>query len=74
MGSKGSVRKVIQSLKEIVNCSDSEVYTMLVECHMDPNETVIRLISQDAFQEVKSKRDKKKRDVSYCRLFIIMPL
>ncbi|CAN6900622.1 hypothetical protein HID58_080493 [Brassica napus] len=62
MGSKGSVRKMIQSLKEIVNCSDSEIYTMLVECHMDPNETVIRLISQDAFQEVKSKRDKKKRD------------
>nr|VDD03995.1 unnamed protein product [Brassica rapa] len=60
MGSKGSVRKMIQSLKEIVNCSDSEIYTMLVECHMDPNETVIRLISQDAFQEVKSKRDEKK--------------
>ncbi|KAF3495591.1 hypothetical protein DY000_02054202 [Brassica cretica] len=62
MGSKGSVRKMIQSLKEIVNCSDSEIYTMLVECHMDPNETVIRLISQDAFQEVKSKRDKKKKN------------
>ncbi|KAG5389447.1 hypothetical protein IGI04_030988 [Brassica rapa subsp. trilocularis] len=64
MGSKGSVRKMIQSLKEIVNCSDSEIYTMLVECHMDPNETVIRLISQDAFQEVKSKRNKNK-DTKY---------
>ncbi|CAF2234156.1 unnamed protein product [Brassica napus] len=64
MGSKGSVQKMIQSLKEIVNCSDSEIYTMLVECHMDPNETVIRLISQDAFQEVKSKRNKNK-DTKY---------
>ncbi|CAN8325097.1 unnamed protein product [Cochlearia groenlandica] len=55
-----SARKVVQGLKEIVNCSDLEIYTMLVECDMDPHETVNRLLSQDTFHEVKSKRDKKK--------------
>ncbi|CAA7042755.1 unnamed protein product [Microthlaspi erraticum] len=38
--------KVVQSLKEIVNCSDLEIYSMLVECNMDPYETVNRLLSQ----------------------------
>ncbi|CAH8358170.1 unnamed protein product [Eruca vesicaria subsp. sativa] len=60
MGGQGIVREMVQNLKEIVNFSDSEIYTMLVECNMDPNQTVMSLISQDAFQEVKSKRNKKK--------------
>ncbi|KFK28492.1 hypothetical protein AALP_AA7G003100 [Arabis alpina] len=55
-----SSRKVVMGLKEIVNCSDLEIYTMLVECNMDPDETVNRLLSQDTFHEVKSKREKKK--------------
>ncbi|XP_024005702.1 protein kinase 4 [Eutrema salsugineum] len=59
-GVSASSRKVVQSLKEIVNCSDLEIYAMLVECDMDPDETVNRLLSQDTFHEVKSKRDKKK--------------
>ncbi|XVF27381.1 hypothetical protein REPUB_Repub14bG0102700 [Reevesia pubescens] len=33
---------------------------MLKECNMDPDEAVNRLLSQDPFHEVKSKRDKKK--------------
>lgn len=33
---------------------------MLKECNMDPNDTVNRLLSQDTFHEVKSKREKKK--------------
>ncbi|XP_047310339.1 uncharacterized protein LOC124913938 isoform X2 [Impatiens glandulifera] len=53
-------RKMIQSLKEIVNCPEAEIYSVLKECNMDPNETVNRLLSQDPFHEVKSKREKKK--------------
>lgn len=41
-----AARKVVQSLKEIVNCPESEIYAMLKECNMDPNETVSRLLSQ----------------------------
>ncbi|WOK91538.1 hypothetical protein Cni_G00229 [Canna indica] len=53
-------KKLVQSLKEIVNCPETEIYAMLRECNMDPNEAVHRLLSQDTFHEVKSKRDKKK--------------
>ncbi|XP_010056860.2 uncharacterized protein LOC104444809 [Eucalyptus grandis] len=53
-------RKMVQSLKEIVNCSELEIYTALKECSMDPNEAVNRLLTQDPFHEVKSKREKKK--------------
>jgi hypothetical protein len=56
-----TLRKVVQSMKEIVNCPESEIYAILKDCNMDPNETVNRLLSQDVFHEVKSKRDKKKR-------------
>ncbi|OVA00988.1 Protein of unknown function DUF1296 [Macleaya cordata] len=53
-------KKMVQSLKEIVNCPEHEIYAMLKECNMDPNDTVHRLLSQDTFHEVKSKREKKK--------------
>ncbi|KAI3456065.1 hypothetical protein Pfo_012728 [Paulownia fortunei] len=53
-------RKMVQSLKEIVNCSEAEIYATLKDCNMDPNEAVNRLLSQDPFHEVKSKREKKK--------------
>ncbi|GKE76197.1 kinase-related protein, partial [Tanacetum coccineum] len=40
-------RKVVDSLKEIVNgVSDVEIYAALKECNMDPNEAVNRLLSQ----------------------------
>lgn len=40
-------RKMVESLKEIVsNYSDSEIYAVLKECNMDPNEAVNRLLSQ----------------------------
>ncbi|XP_066306730.1 uncharacterized protein [Miscanthus floridulus] len=55
-----SARKLVQGLKEIVNRPDAEIYAALRECDMDPDEAVSRLLSQDTFQEVKSKRDKKK--------------
>ncbi|XP_015880155.3 uncharacterized protein LOC107416203 isoform X1 [Ziziphus jujuba] len=53
-------KKVIQNLKEIVNCSESEIYAALKECNMDPNEAVQRLLSLDSFHEVKSKRERRK--------------
>ncbi|CAL9116132.1 unnamed protein product [Musa textilis] len=53
-------RKLVQSLREIVHCPEPEIYAMLRECNMDPNEAVHRLLAQDTFHEVKSKRDKKK--------------
>ncbi|WZY90357.1 hypothetical protein YC2023_047092 [Brassica napus] len=62
-------RKMVQSLKEIVNCPEAEIYAVLKDCNMDPNEAVNRLLSQDPFHEVKSKKDKKKevRDIQDSR-------
>ena len=43
-------RKMVQSLKEIVNnCTDQEIYTMLKDCNMDPNEAVNCLLAQGFF-------------------------
>ncbi|KAJ4907114.1 hypothetical protein Rs2_10772 [Raphanus sativus] len=53
---------MVQSLKEIVNCPEAEIYSVLKDCNMDPNEAVNRLLSQDPFHEVKSKKDKKKEN------------
>ncbi|XP_071735842.1 uncharacterized protein [Rutidosis leptorrhynchoides] len=54
-------KKMVQSLMEIVNgVPEAEIYSTLKECNMDPNEAVNRLLSQDTFHEVKSKREKKK--------------
>ena len=44
-----SSKKMIQNLKEIVNCSEAEIYATLKECNMDPNEAVSRLLSQGIF-------------------------
>lgn len=41
------VRKTIQSIKEIVgNHSDADIYAMLKETNMDPNETAQKLLNQ----------------------------
>ncbi|XP_073272601.1 uncharacterized protein [Primulina huaijiensis] len=62
-------RMMVQSLKEIVSCPETEIYAALKDCNMDPNEAVNRLLSQDPFHEVKSKREKKKegKDTTECR-------
>ena len=40
-------RKMVQSLKEIVNnCTEQEIYASLKDCNMDPNEAVNRLLTQ----------------------------
>ncbi|XP_047335098.1 GBF-interacting protein 1-like isoform X2 [Impatiens glandulifera] len=60
-----SVRKTIQHIKEITgNHSEDDIYTMLKECSMDPNETTQKLLFQDTFHEVKRKRDKRKENVN----------
>lgn len=48
-GMPAATRKVVQSLKEIVNCTDctdQEIYTVLQECDMDPDRAVERLLAQ----------------------------
>lgn len=48
-GIPASARKLVQSLKEIVNCPDAEIYAALKECDMDPDATVNRLLTQGFF-------------------------
>ncbi|KAL7216466.1 hypothetical protein ACSBR1_028413 [Camellia fascicularis] len=60
-----SVRKTIQNIREITgNHSEDEIYAMLKECSMDPNETAQKLLLQDTFHEVKRKRDRRKENLS----------
>ncbi|KAF8409763.1 hypothetical protein HHK36_005842 [Tetracentron sinense] len=60
-----NVRKTIQNLKEIAgNHSDEEIYAMLKECSMDPNETAQKLLFQDTFHEVRRRRDKRKENLN----------
>ncbi|KAF3638540.1 putative F-box protein CPR30-like [Capsicum annuum] len=57
-----NVRKTINDIKEIIGGkhTDEDIYAMLKECHMDPNETAQKLLYLDTFHEVKRKRDRKK--------------
>ncbi|CAI8585728.1 unnamed protein product [Vicia faba] len=60
-----SVKKTIQNIKEITgNHSDEDIYAMLKECSMDPNETTQKLLLQDTFHEVKRKRDRRKESLN----------
>ncbi|KAL9144902.1 hypothetical protein ABFS82_13G005500 [Erythranthe guttata] len=60
------VRKTIENIKEITgqNHSEDEIYAMLKECSMDPNETTQKLLLLDTFHEVKRKRDRKKENLN----------
>ncbi|XP_039012306.1 GBF-interacting protein 1-like isoform X2 [Hibiscus syriacus] len=57
-----NAKKTIQSIREITGKqhSDEEIYAILKECSMDPNETAQKLLYMDTFHDVKRKRDKKK--------------
>ncbi|KAK8644035.1 hypothetical protein V6N13_013308 [Hibiscus sabdariffa] len=57
-----NAKRTIQSIREITGKqhSDEEIYAVLRECFMDPNETAQKLLYLDTFHEVKRKRDKKK--------------
>eukprot|EP00245_Coleochaete_scutata_P017782 TRINITY_DN88_c0_g1_i1.p1 TRINITY_DN88_c0_g1~~TRINITY_DN88_c0_g1_i1.p1 ORF type:complete len:972 (+),score=143.56 TRINITY_DN88_c0_g1_i1:154-3069(+) len=59
-----SVRKTVQSMKEIVPNSEEEIFAALKECHMDPNEAVQKLITQNPFEEVRQRRKSKKKEGS----------
>ncbi|KAK4439679.1 GBF-interacting protein 1 [Sesamum alatum] len=60
-----SLRKTIQDIKEITGKhSDEDVYAMLKECNMDPNETAQKLLYLDTFHEVRRKRDRRKVGVN----------
>ncbi|KAI9079107.1 hypothetical protein K1719_038946 [Acacia pycnantha] len=59
------VRKLIQNIKEIAgHHSEDEIYAMLKECSMDPDETVQKLLLQDPFHEVKRKKDRRKENLN----------
>lgn len=55
-----TAKNVVAAVKEIVNCTEQEIYDVLRECDMDPNLAVEKLLSQDTFREVRSKREKRK--------------
>ncbi|XP_021648944.2 GBF-interacting protein 1-like isoform X2 [Hevea brasiliensis] len=60
-----NVRKMIQNIKEITgNHSEEEIYAMLKDCSMDPNETAQKLLLQDPFHEVKKKRGRRKEHMN----------
>ncbi|KAL3646147.1 hypothetical protein CASFOL_011327 [Castilleja foliolosa] len=60
------VKKTIENIKEITGQSHSEdeIYAMLRECSMDPNETTQKLLLLDTFHEVKRKRDRRKENLN----------
>nr|XP_023891926.1 GBF-interacting protein 1-like isoform X2 [Quercus suber]POE61410.1 gbf-interacting protein 1 [Quercus suber] len=65
--SRGSIpidiQKMIDDIKEItVNPSEEEIYAMLKECSMDPNETIQKLLVQDPFHVVTRKHGKRKEN------------
>lgn len=39
-------KKLVRNVKEIVNCTEQEIYAVLKECDMDPNRAVERLLAQ----------------------------
>ncbi|XP_057440983.1 GBF-interacting protein 1-like isoform X2 [Lotus japonicus] len=61
-----NARKTIQDIREITGKlhSDDEIYSVLKECSMDPNETAQKLLYLDTFHEVKRRRDRKKDGLS----------
>ncbi|XWS09625.1 hypothetical protein CRYUN_Cryun39dG0005800 [Craigia yunnanensis] len=60
-----NAKKTIQNIREITGKqhSDEEIYAVLKECYMDPNETAQKLLFQDTFHEVKRKHDRKKEAI-----------
>ncbi|KAF1890329.1 hypothetical protein Lal_00013583 [Lupinus albus] len=56
-----NVRKTIHNIREITGKqhTDDEIYAVLRDCSMDPNETAQKLFYLDTFHEVKRRRDQK---------------
>ncbi|CAK7324477.1 unnamed protein product [Dovyalis caffra] len=57
-----NMKKTIQSIREITGKqhSDEDVYSVLQDCSMDPDDTAQKLLYLDTFHEVKRKRDRRK--------------
>uniref|UniRef100_A0A7N0ZYG0 GBF-interacting protein 1 N-terminal domain-containing protein n=1 Tax=Kalanchoe fedtschenkoi TaxID=63787 RepID=A0A7N0ZYG0_KALFE len=63
-GIGGGLKKTIQDIREIAGQhTDEDIYAMLKECSMDPNETIQRLLHLDTFHEVKKKHGRRKENV-----------
>ncbi|KAM5582679.1 hypothetical protein ABKV19_002887 [Rosa sericea] len=60
-----NVHSTIQNIREITKKlhSDDEIYAVLKECSMDPNETAQKLLYLDTFHEVKKRRDRRKENL-----------
>ncbi|OAY28320.1 hypothetical protein MANES_15G057800v8 [Manihot esculenta] len=58
-----TVLKTIQSIREITGKqhSDEDIYSVLRDCSMDPNDTAQKLLYLDTFHEVKRKHEKRDR-------------
>ncbi|OIW16406.1 hypothetical protein TanjilG_19122 [Lupinus angustifolius] len=61
-----NVRKTIHNIREITGKqhTDDEIYAVLRDCSMDPNETAQKLLYLDTFHEVKRRRDRNKEGLS----------
>ncbi|XP_075476065.1 GBF-interacting protein 1-like isoform X2 [Primulina tabacum] len=61
-----SVKEMIINIKDITgqNHTEDEIYAVLKECSMDPNETLQKLLLLDTFHEVKRKRDRRKENLN----------
>uniref|UniRef100_A0A7N0SVT3 GBF-interacting protein 1 N-terminal domain-containing protein n=1 Tax=Kalanchoe fedtschenkoi TaxID=63787 RepID=A0A7N0SVT3_KALFE len=63
-GITGGLKKTIQDIREIAGQhTDEDIYAMLRDCSMDPNETIQRLLHLDTFHEVKKKNGRRKENV-----------
>ncbi|KAF3334936.1 hypothetical protein FCM35_KLT21540 [Carex littledalei] len=59
-------RSTVKSIKEVVgNHSESDIYAVLRETNMDPDEAAQKLLNQDPFHEVRRRRDRKKENGRY---------
>lgn len=72
-----AAKKIVQNLKETLNknCTDSEIYAVLVECNMDPNDAFQRLLSQGLLRFLFFAREnfkgKKKERKNLFLLFLL---
>ncbi|VVA97468.1 unnamed protein product [Arabis nemorensis] len=57
--------KTIQNIREMTGKqhSDEDVFSVFKDCFNDPHETAQKLMYLDTFQEVKSKRERKKENL-----------
>ncbi|KAM1143084.1 hypothetical protein EV1_031707 [Malus domestica] len=59
-----NVKLTIQNIRDMIGKqhSNDEIYAMLRDCSMNPNETAQKLLYLDTFHEVKSRKDRRKEN------------